>query len=69
MKENAIDQLDVVDQLHDIYTGMKVCATKIFSAAKFIDYFVHDILDYTLLNKEQKNFLKNKTIFDIREAI
>jgi len=34
----------------------------------FIDYFVHDILDYTLL-KEDKNFTKNMAVFDIREAI
>ena len=38
------------------------------SATKFIDFFVHDILDYTILNKDQKNFIKDQTIFDIREA-
>ena len=40
-----------------------------FSATKFIDYFVHDILDYTILNKQEKNFTKNSSILDIREAI
>ena len=40
-----------------------------FSASKFIDFFVHDILDYTLLNKDQKNFIKNRTQFDVRDAI
>jgi len=40
-----------------------------FSATKFIDFFVHDILDYTILNKQEKNFTKNSTILDIREAI
>tara|TARA_B110000305_G_scaffold124235_1_gene139091 strand:+ start:418 stop:597 length:180 start_codon:yes stop_codon:yes gene_type:complete len=40
-----------------------------FSATKFIDFFVHDILDYTILNKQEKNFTKNNTILDIREAI
>ena len=40
-----------------------------FSATKFIDYFVHDILDYTILNKQEKNFTKNLSILDIREAI
>mmetsp|Transcript_7113 Transcript_7113/g.11269 ORF Transcript_7113/g.11269 Transcript_7113/m.11269 type:complete len:83 (-) Transcript_7113:996-1244(-) len=39
------------------------------SAVNFIDYFVHDILDYTLLSKEEKNFTKNLTVFDIREAV
>ena len=40
-----------------------------FSASKFIDFFVHDILDYTILNKDSKNFIKNPKSFDIREAI
>ena len=39
------------------------------SACKFIDFFVHDILDYTLLNKESKNFMKDKKTFDITLAI
>ena len=39
------------------------------SAAKFIDYFVHDILDYTMLNKNAKNFLNNMEVFDIRTCI
>jgi len=40
-----------------------------FSATKFIDFFVHDILDYTILNKQEKNFTKNSSILNIREAI
>ena len=39
------------------------------SAAKFIDFFVHDILDYTILNKDKQNFTKQMIEFDIREAI
>lgn len=39
------------------------------SAAKFIDYFVHDILDYTILNKEEKNFAKDLKLMDIRNTI
>ena len=35
------------------------------SATKFIDFFVHDILDYTILNKDEKNFNKNITCFNI----
>jgi signal transduction histidine kinase len=40
-----------------------------FSASKFIDFFVHDILDYTLLNKDQKNFIKNPKVVNIMDAI
>ena len=39
------------------------------SATKFTDFFVHDILDYTILTKEGKNFEKHITIFDIRDAM
>lgn len=39
------------------------------SATKFIDFFVHDILDYTILKKDSKNFNRNITIFDVYEAV
>jgi hypothetical protein len=39
------------------------------SAVKFIDYFVHDILDFTLLNKMDKNFVKDMNIFSIDMAV
>ena len=39
------------------------------SACKFIDFFVHDILDYSLLNKESKNFMKDNKTFDVTKAI
>ena len=38
-------------------------------AGKFIDYFVHDILDYSILSRDDKNFTKDITCFDVREAI
>ena len=39
------------------------------SAAKFIDYFVHDIIDYTILNKQEKNFAKDLQSMDIRQTV
>ena len=39
------------------------------SATKFIDFFVHDILDYTILNKDGTNFTKNISLFNVREAV
>ena len=59
----------IVDKLESILEGIKICGKKMFSATKFIDYFVHDILDYTILNKQEKNFTKNFTVADIREAM
>jgi signal transduction histidine kinase len=39
------------------------------SAVKFIDYFVHDLLDFTLLNKKDKNFMKEFNVFSIKVAV
>ena len=55
--------------LKNIHEGLETCTKKIVSASKFIDYFVHDMLDYTILNKEEKNFTKTIDKFDIRTAI
>ncbi len=55
--------LQVIKKIHD---GLKVCTKRIVSASKFIDYFVHDMLDYSILNKEDKNFMKTIEFFDIR---
>ena len=38
------------------------------SSTKFIDFFVHDILDYTILNQDSKNFTKNISVFNMSEA-
>ena len=39
------------------------------SATKFIDFFVQDILDYTILNNDENNFTKNITIFNLEIAV
>jgi len=39
------------------------------SAANFIDFFVHDILDFTLLHEDSEGFTKNHTVFNLRDAI
>ena len=69
LKKAEGDQMisrDLVDKLDDINEGIQACGQKMFSATKFIDYFVHDILDYTVLNKQAKNFTKNNTVSDVR---
>ena len=38
-------------------------------AAKFIDFYVHDILDYTLLNKNENGFVKQMEIFDMQKCV
>ena len=38
-------------------------------ATKYIDFFIGDILDYSVLNEASENFLKEFKTFDIRKAI
>jgi hypothetical protein len=57
------------EKLGKIHLGLEKCSTKMSSACKFIDFFVHDVLDYTILNKDSKNFIKNSSNFDINIAI
>jgi dihydroneopterin aldolase len=52
-----------------MFRAMKSCGTKITSACNFIDFFVHDVLDYTMLYKNAKNFVKNMELFDVKEAV
>ena len=59
----------MINKLKSIYDGLYDCGKKITSATTFTDFFVHDILDYTILNKEESNFIPNENIFDIRNAI
>ena len=40
-----------------------------FCATKFIDFFVHDILDYTMLIKNAAHFIKQMEVFDLKGAI
>ena len=39
------------------------------SATKFIDFFVHDILDYTIINQNSENFTKNISVFNMSNAV
>ena len=56
-------------QLLKVMNGFKTCSAKMIQALKFIDFFVHDILDYTLLNKSMKNFTKDIKYFNIKVAV
>ena len=39
------------------------------TATKFIDFFIHDILDYTMINEGAKKFTKNISVFNIKDAV
>ena len=51
--------------LSHFYTG----TDKMTSAVKFIDFFVHDMLDYTLLSNASNKLMKDIMMFDIRVAL
>ena len=42
---------------------------KLSNAAQFLDYFIHSILDYSVINGKSSNFTKNIEIFDIRDCL
>lgn len=50
LKENGcLNNTGYLEKLENIHVNMSKSGKKIFSAAKFIDFFVHDILDYSML--------------------
>ena len=69
LREDPSISREVLSKLEKIHNGLKENAKKIFSAAKFVDFFVHDILDYTMLNKDSKNFVKDIKVQNIKESI
>ena len=60
---------EFLNKLKGIYIDLKECASKISSSVKFVDHFVHDILDFAVMRKSSESFQKNVQVFDIREAV
>jgi hypothetical protein len=48
---------------------MKESAKKIENSAKFIDYFAHDILDYSVMQENSSSFTPILSVVDIRDVI
>ena len=59
----------MVTNLKKIFSGLKICGKKMTSSCNFIDFYVHDILDYTMLNKDDQSFQKDMKLFNIKVAI
>ena len=64
-----IENEEIKQELLEIYDKISRSSHKMASATKFIDFFVHDILDYTILNKNETKFNKNITMFDVTQAV
>jgi signal transduction histidine kinase len=45
--------------LDKVCEGLKTCGKKMTNSAKFIDYFVHDILDFSILTRPDTRFVKD----------
>ena len=55
--------------LHKVCEGLKTCGKKMANSAKFIDYFVHDILDFSILTRTGAKFTKDLNIISIKETV
>jgi len=68
--EQVISNINIYRiKINQIINGLDQCGAKIMTASEFIDYFIHDILDYSVLNNESNNFIKVSECFEIREVI
>jgi signal transduction histidine kinase len=68
-KHDNEELINLKNDLSMIYEGLMECGKKIVSATKFIDFFVHDMLDYSILNQDDKKFSKDITRFSILDAV
>ena len=68
-KIGSVVTAESVREFENALDGLSLSSSKMESATKFIDFFVHDILDYTLLIRKAENFAKNIEAFDIRTAV
>ena len=68
-KESFGVENQILEQIETIFEGISKCARKMQHATKYIDFFVGDILDYSVLNEASENFQKRNNTFDIRKAI
>ena len=55
--------------MFELYNKIINSNKKMASSTKFIDFFVHDILDYTMLNKNESKFDKHITIFNVKDSV
>ena len=59
----------VFEKIETLIVGIDNCTRKMSHATKYIDFFIGDILDYSVINKTSENFKKENRTFDIRRAI
>ena len=45
------------------------CARKVFAIAQYIDFFLHDMLDFGVLSEKAENFVRTIETFDLQETL
>ena len=60
---------EILERVKKISECINVSSSKLSQSVKFIDYFVHDILDFSILRKDDEKFVKDITIFDIESSV
>ena len=50
-------------------SGLDSCGSKINTAGSFIDFFIHDVLDYSILENESSKFQKVNEAFLVKDVI
>ena len=60
---------ELVQELMNLELGINISKNKINSSAKFIRFFVRDILDFTVLSKDEKNFTKTTVCCSLRVIV
>ena len=64
-----VENIELRKELCEIFESIQSSGNKMATATKFIDFFIHDILDYTIINEGTKNFTKNISIFNVKDAV
>lgn len=60
---------EIAKKFESILNDFLKNGNKLSNAAQFLDYFIHSVLDYSVLNGKSSNFTKNIDTFDIRDCI
>ena len=60
---------DSKSKIKKVLLNLEINSNKMNSSSKFIDYFVHDLLDYTVLSNDSQNFIKQNSEFSLNESI
>ena len=68
VRDGEFRDSDLVDKFTDLYSDTEKASKQILTPTKFIDYFIHDVLDYTVLKKNKDKFIKNLAVFKVQEV-